>query len=166
MDAAPGASNEGHNKPRTRWPALFSHLNPLHLYDPRISCGQNTFFWGFFYPALLAVAFYIAAIGLAILIGSPSGRKPGEILDFTALAQMVLVALTAARLILGPLIILRRTKDIGWTRVTAPAWLLFALLTVCAPNIIVFWAALALQVLIWLALLVTPSKTSRAGNAS
>jgi hypothetical protein len=142
-----------------------SHLNPTILYDPRLPCAQGTFFWGIVYPIVLAFLIYTAVMIAVFIVASLLRREPSALIDQAAFAQVVSVALTGGRLLLGALIILRRTKDLGWSWLIALAWIAVAIVSLLPISPLLGWVLGAAQVVVLIVLIVLPGKIARAGKA-
>jgi hypothetical protein len=166
MDAMTGVpSGAGQATPGCRTSILL-HLNPFSLYNPRKPCAQGTFIWGIVYPMLAAFIIYVAVMAFIFVIARRAGEEPSVLIDRATFAATVSSLLTPARLLLSPLVILRRTKDLGWSWAVAAVWLCFALLTLWSGIPAVPELGGFVQLLIVVILASVPGKTARARRAS
>ena len=166
MDVTPGVpSGASQASPGCRTIILL-HLNPFSLYDPRKPCAQGPFVWGLVYPILAAFVIYVAVMVFIFVVAGRAGENPSELVDRTAFAAVLSSVLTGARLLLSPLVIIRRTNDLGWTRAIAAIWLVFALLTLWSGIPVAPVAGGFVQVLIVVILAVVPGKTARVRRST
>jgi hypothetical protein len=166
MDVTPGVpSGASQASPGCR-SSILLHLNPFSLYDPRKPCAQGTFVWGIVYPILIAFLIYVVVMVFIFVLAGRAGEDPSELLDRAAFAAMVSSVLTVARLLLSPLIIIRRTNDLGWTPAIAAIWLVFALLTLWSGIPVVPVVGGFAQLLIVVILAVVPGRTARVRRST
>jgi uncharacterized membrane protein YhaH (DUF805 family) len=144
---------------------LLLHLNPLLLYDPRSPCAQGAFLWGILYPIAVAFLIYTGVMVAVLVLAALLRREPSTLIDQVGFAQVVSVLLTGARLVLSALIIVRRTKDLGWSWLVALFWLAIAIVSLQSLGPVLGWLAGAAQVIVLLVLMALPGKTARARKA-
>jgi hypothetical protein len=166
MGAAPQISSAVNQEAPGCRSSITLHLNPISLYNPRRACAQGTFVWGIVYPILVAFVIYVAVMASAFVIAGQLDQEPSQLVDRAAFGGAVSSLLTAARVLLSPLVILRRTKDLGWTWAIAAIWLGFALLTLWPRIPAVPAVGGIVQFLIVLVLAVVPGNMARARRAS
>ena len=165
MAAGPDSASSTGNSSSGCRARLFPNLNPLTLYDPRSRCSQGMFFWGLAYPAVAAFLVYSAIMVAALAIAAATHQEPSRLINRTAFASAISTTLAGARLILGPLIVLRRAKDLGWGRLIGLVWLLLTAISLQTAVPILNWVAGATQLLLLLLLLILPGKIARSGTA-
>jgi len=144
---------------------LLLHLNPLFLYDPRSPCAQGAFLWGILYPIVVAFLIYTGVMVAVLVLGALLRREPSTLIDQVGFAQVVSVLLTGARLVLSALIIVRRTKDLGWSWLVALFWLAIAIVSLQSLGPVLGWLTGAAQVIVLLVVMVLPGKTGHARKA-
>jgi uncharacterized membrane protein YhaH (DUF805 family) len=147
-------------------PRLLSGLNPLSLYDPRVPCGQGTFLWGIAYPLLAVFLVYTGVMVSAYVAAALLHREPSSLIDQAGFARVVTVILAGSRLILGSLMVVRRTRDLGWSWLVALVWLVVAIATLQSAFSWLARAASAIQVVLLLALLFLPGRIARRRRAT
>ncbi len=165
MAAGPDSASSTGNPSSGCRGRLFPDLNPLTLYDPRSGCSQGTFFWGMVYPVVAAFLAYIAVMVAVLVIAAARRQQPSELISQAAFAAAILATLTWVRLILGPVIVLRRAKDLGWTWIVSLIWLVLAAVSAQSVIPILAWLAGAAQLLLLLVLLIRPGEIARGGGA-
>ncbi len=154
--AATGSPNAGC---RSR---LLAYLNPFTLYDPRSPCAQGTFFWGIVYPIAVAFLIYTGVMVAVLISAAMLGTDPSALINRAGFAQGVADALAGVRLVLGVLIIIRRTKDIGWSPLVAVLWQMPATASLLPLGPALRWAAGAAQIIVLVMLAILPGKIARA----
>ena len=157
--AATGSPNAGC---RSR---LLATLNPFTLYDPRSPCAQGTFFWGIVYPIAVAFLIYTGVMVAVFIAAVLLRQEPSTLIDQARFAQGVSSVLAGVRLVLGVLIIIRRTKDLGWSPFVAVLWQMPATASLLPLGPALRWAAGAAQVIILVMLAILPGKIARARKA-
>ena len=145
---------------------LISGLNPLSLYDPRAPCGQGTFLWGIVYPLLAVLLVYAGVMVSALIAAALLHREPSSLVDQAGFARIVTAILAGSRLILGFLMVVRRTRDLGWGWLVALVWLAAAIATLQSSSSWLARAASAIQVVLLLALLFLPGRIARTRRAT
>src|SRR3970040_527878 len=108
---------------------LLLPLNPLFLYDPRSPCAQGTFLWGILYPIVVAFLIYTGVMVAVLVLAALLRRETSTLTHQVGFAQVVSVLLTGARLVLSALIIVRRTKDLGWCWLVGLFWLVISIVS-------------------------------------
>jgi uncharacterized membrane protein YhaH (DUF805 family) len=145
---------------------LLSGLNPLSLYDPRAPCGQGIFLWGIAYPLLAVLLVYTGVMVSAFVAAALLHREPSSLIDQAGFARVVTVILAGSRLILGFLMVVRRTRDLGWSWLVALVWFAAAIATLQSSFPWLARAASAIQVVLLLVLLFIPGRIARDRRAT